>query len=315
MENRYDVVFTGRIQDGLNQEEVREKLMRLYNGNIEVIDKLLNSSRAVIKKNIDQTTAEKYKTTLEQCGLVCHIEAVAAAGRDLPPMPEQSKMNIADDSNNGLQLQTGEDDDPAAVNTVTAGPDAPAVPEKTCAECGRSFTESEMIPYHDSWICAACKPVFVQKMKEGVNLSSAMEYGGFWIRFGAKAVDGLILGGMNIIMNFAATPLLMAAPSETASPTTMMTGSLLLGLLQMVANAAYGVFFLGRFGATPGKMVCKLKVVTAEGNKITYGRAFGRFLSEFLSAILLYIGYLMAAFDSEKRALHDKICGTRVIRV
>jgi uncharacterized RDD family membrane protein YckC len=28
----------------------------------------------------------------------------------------------------------------------------------------------------------------------------------------------------------------------------------------------------------------------------------------------LFIGYLMAAFDDQKRALHDRICDTRVVR-
>ena len=41
-------------------------------------------------------------------------------------------------------------------------------------------------------------------------------------------------------------------------------------------------------------------------------RAIGRHFSEWLSSIL-FIGYIMAAFDEEKRALHDRICGTRVV--
>jgi uncharacterized RDD family membrane protein YckC len=74
------------------------------------------------------------------------------------------------------------------------------------------------------------------------------------------------------------------------------------------------VFFLGRFGATPGKMVCGLRVVTAMGDRISYGRATGRFLAEILSGLVCYIGYIIAAFDEQKRTLHDHICSTRVIR-
>jgi uncharacterized RDD family membrane protein YckC len=40
----------------------------------------------------------------------------------------------------------------------------------------------------------------------------------------------------------------------------------------------------------------------------------GRHFAEMLSGILLGIGYLMIAFDDEKRALHDRICDTRVIK-
>jgi len=48
--------------------------------------------------------------------------------------------------------------------------------------------------------------------------------------------------------------------------------------------------------------------------KVTYLRAFARHFAEFLSGIILGIGYLMVAFDREKRALHDHICNTRVIK-
>jgi len=47
---------------------------------------------------------------------------------------------------------------------------------------------------------------------------------------------------------------------------------------------------------------------------ITYGRATGRCFAEILSGMICYIGYLMAAFDEEKRALHDRICNTRVVK-
>jgi uncharacterized RDD family membrane protein YckC len=71
---------------------------------------------------------------------------------------------------------------------------------------------------------------------------------------------------------------------------------------------------LGRFGATLGKMACGLQVVTPYIDKITYMRALGRFFAEMVSYIILGIGYIMAAFDDEKRALHDRICSTRVVK-
>jgi uncharacterized RDD family membrane protein YckC len=75
----------------------------------------------------------------------------------------------------------------------------------------------------------------------------------------------------------------------------------------------YGVFFLGRFGATPGKMALGMKVVRADGTNISYLRAFGRCIAEYFSAIPFCAGYLMVLFDEEHRTLHDRICDTRVI--
>jgi uncharacterized RDD family membrane protein YckC len=60
-------------------------------------------------------------------------------------------------------------------------------------------------------------------------------------------------------------------------------------------------------------MACKLEVVTADGGKVSYGRALGRYFSTWLSSLICAIGYIMAAFDGQKRALHDHICNTRVI--
>jgi uncharacterized RDD family membrane protein YckC len=82
-----------------------------------------------------------------------------------------------------------------------------------------------------------------------------------------------------------------------------------------VFSVAYSVWFLARYGATPGKMALGLKVVTPEGEPIALARAFGRFFGELLSGMICYIGYIMAAFDKEEhKALHDILCNTRVVR-
>jgi uncharacterized RDD family membrane protein YckC len=97
-------------------------------------------------------------------------------------------------------------------------------------------------------------------------------------------------------------------------------GSPLLSFLQLILqigtivfNVVYSGFFLGKYGATLGKMACKLKVVTADGQPVTYGRAFGRGAAEMISWLFCRIGYIIAGFDGEKRALHDRICSTRVV--
>src|SRR5207247_10862681 len=88
---------------------------------------------------------------------------------------------------------------------------------------------------------------------------------------------------------------------------------LLFDLIFLSVYMVYSTLFLGKFGATPGKMVFKLTVVDASGSKIGYGRAFCRSCAEILSQLICAIGYIIAAFDDQKRALHDHICNTRVI--
>jgi uncharacterized RDD family membrane protein YckC len=53
--------------------------------------------------------------------------------------------------------------------------------------------------------------------------------------------------------------------------------------------------------------------VTATGGKVSYPRALGRFFAKILSSLICLIGFIIAGFDSEKRALHDRICDTRVV--
>ena len=86
-----------------------------------------------------------------------------------------------------------------------------------------------------------------------------------------------------------------------------------LMIVQYIIQFGYEVFFIGKFGATPGKMALKIKVINADGSKVSYLKALGRLFAYFLSGIILGIGLIMAAFDDEKRALHDRICNTRVI--
>ena len=62
-------------------------------------------------------------------------------------------------------------------------------------------------------------------------------------------------------------------------------------------------------------MALGLRIVRADGSSLTYGRATGRFFADYLSNLILFIGYIMAAFDDEKRTLHDRICDTRVVKV
>ena len=89
---------------------------------------------------------------------------------------------------------------------------------------------------------------------------------------------------------------------------------LIVTLIQFIIPAVYTTWFLGKYGATPGKMACKIKVVRSDGESVSYGRALGRHFAKWLSWMILCIGFLMAAFDDQHRTLHDRICDTRVVR-
>lgn len=180
-----------------------------------------------------------------------------------------------------------------------------------CSECGRAYAEEEMIRFNEAWICAGCKPAFIQKVKEGVSVAGAMNYAGFWIRFGAIVIDGFILWIFTMILFI---PLGIIMPTSNDNPFVALSFMPLIMLLQYAIPAVYDIWFVGKYGATPGKMACKLKIVVADGGRVSYSRALGRHFAKWLSSIILGIGFIMAVFDDERRTLHDRICETRVVR-
>ncbi len=192
--------------------------------------------------------------------------------------------------------------------------DFSASPMTVCSSCGRTFPSEEVIEYQGSYICAECKPVFFQQLKEGGLVGGAMEYAGFWIRVGAWLIDYVILIVPTMLIAFLVNIL-----SSTSSPDSINPVVGLLFALQTLLNLAipmvYETYFIGKMGQTPGKMVCGIKVVRSDGDSLTYLRAFGRHFAKYLSQLICGIGYIMVAFDDEKRGLHDHICDTRVIRI
>jgi uncharacterized RDD family membrane protein YckC len=77
----------------------------------------------------------------------------------------------------------------------------------------------------------------------------------------------------------------------------------------------YECWFVVNKGATPGKLILSLEVIRADGTRPGWGLAIGRYFAKILSSWpTLYIGYIMAGIDDEKRALHDRICNTRVVK-
>lgn len=183
-----------------------------------------------------------------------------------------------------------------------------------CSVCGRFIPDADITHSGDSKVCAACKSAFFQKSKEGVALPIEMDYAGFWIRFLAKFIDGIILWFIGVLISFAFGLGFSGGAQNRDVSSGQIAAIIMVNILQLAIYITYTTFFIGKFGATLGKMVCGIKIVTADGASVSYPRAFGRYFAEILSGMILLIGYIMAAFDYEKRALHDRICNTRVIK-
>lgn len=222
-----------------------------------------------------------------------------------PPPPPQAPI-VAPANTSPLEMENRNVD----ATPQKTPPSSADQPSSRCSECGRTFSSDDLIRFDDALICAACKPLFTQKLREGVRVQGTLDYVGFWIRFGAKFIDWLIVGVAGMIVGFV-FGLVLGGFDDSGNS---MAVKFSVQAINLLIPAIYTTYLLGRYGATLGKMACGIKVVRPDGGQISYLRALGRHFAEILSGMILMIGYIMAAFDSEKRALHDRICSTRVVR-
>ena len=140
---------------------------------------------------------------------------------------------------------------------------------------------------------------------------------GFWIRGAALVVDSIVLQAALLPFQlFIVLPTLIAGGiGRRADPARALAVNAGYYVVAMLVSFGYVVWMHGKWGQTLGKIATGVKVVGVGGEPIGYGRAFGRFLGVFLSVITLGIGYLMSGFRADKRALHDLVAGTRVMKV
>lgn len=125
-------------------------------------------------------------------------------------------------------------------------------------------------------------------------------YAGFWIRFVAYIVDAVVVWVIQILAVFLVFS--QGTQNEWTAPI----------LLVCIGIGYFSGMESSSRQATLGKMLFKLKVGDASGNVISFGNAVGRYLAKILSALILFIGFILAAFDPKKQALHDKIADTYV---
>ena len=180
-----------------------------------------------------------------------------------------------------------------------------------CVECGNRFPKGEVIQFGQYSVCANCKPLFQQKLAEGSFRPTQLKFASVRRRFAAIMLDSMVIWFIMFIV-------MLGVPAALGKASAIGSGMNPTFVISYMASLAmsicYMVFFTGRFGATPGKMALGIKVVRPDGSGPGYGLAAGRYFATMVSGMTMGIGYIMAIFDKEKRALHDRIAGTRVVR-
>ena len=86
----YEVAFFGKIKDGEDPQVVKAKVAKLFNADEAKLAQLFSGKRIVIKKNIDASTANKYRVALDQAGASCEVTPVGGAEAAAEPAPAQA---------------------------------------------------------------------------------------------------------------------------------------------------------------------------------------------------------------------------------
>lgn len=126
-------------------------------------------------------------------------------------------------------------------------------------------------------------------------------YGGFWTRFVAWIIDAIIIS------------VVLATIRLAAQGFEQITSD---ALFNTVVAWTYFVVLTAARGQTVGKMAVGVKVVTADGQKPGVRAVLLReVVGKAVSAVILFLGFLLIAVDGRKRGLHDRIGSTFVEKV
>jgi uncharacterized RDD family membrane protein YckC len=252
-------------------------------------------------------------------------------------------------------------------------------PVGVCAFSGRVYPMHELLPYGEALVGPEHVDAFVRRLMEGAAVEIAdathrtLDYVGFWWRCLSSLLDYLIKmipSGLCMAPYYGAA--IFAGATSSADPdslegltgmTALMAVAYGIGLIGVLAlSIAYDTWMVGKYQATLGKIILGVKVVNADGSRLTYKRAFVRWMAKkplnylivwipstlgfilvvaliaamtesgaedgatlvlaMLTGLFVYAAlvalcsgvYWMAAFDPEKRALHDRVASTRVVR-
>ncbi len=167
-----------------------------------------------------------------------------------------------------------------------------------CFQCGGAVEPSETATVTPSAPVEKAPPpkAYASEVRD-------FSYGGFWKRFAAWIIDVIILAVITVPISL----LFGLLPYNPWSGWISWVITFFIGL------AYYAFQESSIHQATLGKRALGIVVTDMEGKRITLGRAAGRELAKYISALTLGIGFLIIGFTEKKQGLHDLIAGCLVI--
>ena len=173
----------------------------------------------------------------------------------------------------------------------------------------------------DASYCTSCGDELVRQQLSNREEATTLvtEAAGFWRRLIAQVIDVLIpvCVLLFVVINYVIFIDVVYgeahADSFFGARLNEVSDWVYLAVL-LFAVAVYQTALIANWATTPGKRLFGLYVARTDGSRVGPGRALARFFASLLSASVLGVGFLLAALRKDKRALHDLICDSKVIR-
>jgi uncharacterized RDD family membrane protein YckC len=141
-------------------------------------------------------------------------------------------------------------------------------------------------------------------------------YAGFWLRFAAAMIDGVLIIAVFCPIGFAlgAMGAATGADGNEAGQAAFAGIQLIFQIFSLIVGWLYEALLeSSSWQGTVGKKVLGIRVTDMDGNRISFGRATGRHFAKLLSQMICFVGFIMVAFTERKQGLHDMIAGTLVL--
>jgi uncharacterized RDD family membrane protein YckC len=135
----------------------------------------------------------------------------------------------------------------------------------------------------------------------------AIRYVGFWARLLAFLIDNVLL-----VLVMAPIVFIFEKPLANVEPSLLV--QIIVFLFEYIFPILAFVLFWVYRQASPGKMLIKAKIVDANTfQRASTGQYIGRYFAYYLSALVLFLGFIWIGFDARKQGWHDKLANTVVI--
>lgn len=134
---------------------------------------------------------------------------------------------------------------------------------------------------------------------------------GFGRRLAAILLDALLLGVLSMFVAFVIG--MVGVFIDMYTPNRPLPLDRLIVACTLVFSVAYYLVAWSRSGQTVGKAMLGIKIVGADGQPPSGGKAFLRYIGYLVSGIVLALGFVWVIFDRKRQGWHDKMAGTYVV--